>query len=152
MTPHESAIAVVGSFQILKAPNDMIPKIAAAITTAIAEERYRGQAMTPDNRASRGHTPKKGKTGSHRRPSKREVRLFPLPIGSNPALVDLIGRAVAGAVKSALTAHVPNLSASECGMLVGSIRKRVVNQLVCREGEACLREALDPIPAEETRT
>ena len=75
-------------------------------------------------------------------PPKRKVRLHPLPRGANRELADVLARAVAGAVRDALNQQCPGMSAQEIGMLVGSIRKRAVNDLVSREGEAAIRAAL----------
>ena len=73
----------------------------------------------------------------------RRVRLHPLPEGASGDLAYVIGSAVAGGLRSFLSAHEIHLSKSQKGMLIGSTRKRVVNQLVCREGEQRLREALN---------
>ena len=69
-------------------------------------------------------------------------RIHPLPVGTNRALVDVFGSAVAGAVRSALDAHAPEMSNHQKGMLVGSIRKRAINQLLSDEGERRIRDAL----------
>ena len=70
------------------------------------------------------------------------VRLHPLPGGCSPGLADIIGKAVAGAVMSAFDAHL-DLPRAKRGALVGSIRKRAVNQLCCDEGREKLRQALN---------
>ena len=79
---------------------------------------------------------------------KRKVKLHPIPPGVPAPLVELIGAVVAGAVKMAFNAHLQNLSKSERGMLVGSIRKRVVNGLVCAESLERMRAQLDIVPRE----
>lgn len=81
--------------------------------------------------------------------SRRVVRLHPLPENSNIELADLLGKMIAGAARSALHAHAGHFSRHLRGMLVGSIRKRAVNQLVCPEGETMLRDALGKV---EVRT
>lgn len=73
---------------------------------------------------------------------KRKVRLHPLPAGAPATLAEVIGSAVAGAVRQALDAHTP-LPKDKRGALVGSIRKRAVNQLVCAEGVARIRAAFE---------
>ena len=65
-----------------------------------------------------------------------ELRALSAPLAS------VIGAAVAGAVRDCLNAHFMRMSRHDRGLLVGSIRKRAVNQLVCPEGETRLREAL----------
>ena len=75
--------------------------------------------------------------------SRRVVRLHPLPENSSIELADLLGKVIAGAVRSALHAHARQFPRHLRGMLVGSIRKRAVNQLVCLEGETMLRAALE---------
>ncbi len=70
------------------------------------------------------------------------VRLHPLPENSNIELADVLGKIIAGATRAALHAHAIHFSRHLRGMLVGSIRKRAVNQLVCSEGETMLRAAL----------
>ena len=82
-----------------------------------------------------------GRANSHAA-SRRVVRLHPLPENSNLDLADVLGKVIAGAVRSALQAHGLHLARHLRGMLVGSIRKRAVNQLVCSEGETMLRAAL----------
>lgn len=74
--------------------------------------------------------------------SRRVVRLHPLPKNSIIGLADVLGKVIAGAARSALHAHAKQFPRDLRGMLVGSIRKRAVNQLVCVEGEAMLRAAL----------
>ena len=74
------------------------------------------------------------------RPGK--VRLHPLPEGAPPPLAALIGAAVAGGIRDCLHAHPLPLSKAQRGNLIGSSRKRAVNQLVCAEGRSRLREAL----------
>lgn len=71
---------------------------------------------------------------------KRKVKLHPLPQGAPAPLAEFIGNAVAGAVKSALGAHCKSMSRNTKGMLVGSIRKRAVNQIVCAAGLDSLKQ------------
>ncbi len=73
---------------------------------------------------------------------KRTVRLHPIPSGAPVALAEFIGAAVAGATRTALAAHCKSMPKRDVGMLVGSIRKRAVNQLVCAEGLETLRALL----------
>lgn len=75
--------------------------------------------------------------------SRGVVRLHPLPDEANFDLANVLGKIVAGATRSALDAHAKRFPRDLRGMLVGSIRKRAVNQLVCAEGEAMLRQALE---------
>ncbi len=83
-----------------------------------------------------------GAGSTHHAASGRVVRLHPLPENSSIELADLLGKVIAGAARSALHAHAKRFPRHLCGMLVGSIRKRAVNQLVCIEGETMLRAAL----------
>lgn len=71
------------------------------------------------------------------------VRLHPLPEGANSQLAEVLGKAIAGAVRATLDAHGHRVPADVCGLLVGSVRKRAVNQLVCVDGEVAIRRALD---------
>lgn len=73
---------------------------------------------------------------------KRKVRLHPLPEGAPAPLVDFIGAAVAGAVRSGFDAHAESIPNRERGSLVGSIRKRAVNQILCAEGLEKLKDGL----------
>ncbi len=79
---------------------------------------------------------------SHLAAPRRAVRLHPLPENSNIDLADVLGKVIAGATRAALHAHAIHFSRQLRGMLVGSIRKRAVNQPVCQEGETMLRAAL----------
>lgn len=69
-----------------------------------------------------------------------KVRLHPLPAGAPQPLSEFLSAVVGGATRSALMAHTNGLSKQQLGSLVGSIRKRIVNQLVCAEGVAKLKE------------
>lgn len=71
-----------------------------------------------------------------------KVRLHPLPEGASLPLASIIGAAVAGAIRNCLNAHPLSLTNAQKGLIIGSSRKRAVNQLVCAEGEARLRMAL----------
>ena len=75
-----------------------------------------------------------------------KVRLHPLPEGASASLASVIGAAVAGAVRDCTNQHFARMSRADRGLLIGSVRKRAVNQLVCDEGEARLREALEYRP------
>jgi len=72
----------------------------------------------------------------------RVVRLHPLPAEHNEALVEAIAMPIYGAVNSALDAHAKDWGRHKRHDLAGSIRKRIVNQLVCTEGETRIRNAL----------
>lgn len=74
-----------------------------------------------------------GGSGKGLPPKKRRVRLHPLPDECPPQLAEIIGAAAAGAISSALDAHPCGLSKVQQGLLHGSIRKRLVNQLCCKE-------------------
>lgn len=75
-------------------------------------------------------------------PGKRAVLIHPIPANAPRALAAVIAVAVRGAVRSFIDAHAASLSASDRGMMAGSIAKRAVNQLVCAEGVAAIRAAL----------
>ena len=72
-----------------------------------------------------------------------KVRIHPIPDECPPDLASFIASCVRGAVRSALESHVKNLTKNQRGMLVGSIGKRAVNQLCCKEGRRILRELID---------
>lgn len=73
---------------------------------------------------------------------KGKVRIHPMPKGAPAAMVEYVASVVAGGIKQTLKAHGAELSANTRGMLLGSIRKRVVNQLCCEEGLRKLRETM----------
>jgi len=73
---------------------------------------------------------------------KGVVRLHPLPEGADPQLAQFVGQAVDGALKSFLSAHPMVLSNQERGLLLGSARKRIVNQLCCEQSVEKLKELL----------
>ena len=73
---------------------------------------------------------------------KGVVRLHPLPADCNQELAQIIATAVYGAVKAATDSHLSDLGRHRRTNLAGSIRKRVVNQLVCVESERRIRDAV----------
>lgn len=74
--------------------------------------------------------------------STGKVRLHPLPEGVTQPLASVIGAAVAGAIKATLTAHPIPMTNGQRGTLIGSARKRAVNQILCAENLARLRQEL----------
>jgi len=89
-----------------------------------------------------GITSPKQRRGSNQPATKGKVRLHPLPEGASASLASFIGAVTAGAVKDCLNQHFDRLPKDQRGLLTGSIRKRVVNQLTCAEGERELRRVL----------
>ena len=88
-------------------------------------------------------TSARSSTGSEHRNSTSRVE------GSNPSaqakhmrLASFIGTAVGGAVKSCLDAHPHQLSSAQRDLLIGSVRKRAVNQITCKAGVDAIIEAL----------
>ena len=112
-------------------------QIPDVIETAVGEIEPRLRAVCKNER-SEGE----GVGSASHAASRRAVRLHPLPENSNAEIADVLGKVIAGAVRSALHAHAMHFPRHLRGMLVGSIRKRAVNQLVCAEGESMLRAAL----------
>ena len=104
-------------------------------TTALHGTRSRAVAIKRPDGEGDGNI-------NHLAAPRRVVRLHPLPDNSNIELADVLGKVIAGATRSALQAHALRFSRQLRGMLVGSIRKRAVNQLVCLEGETMLRAAI----------
>lgn len=76
----------------------------------------------------------------------RKVRLHPLPDGASPALAEYLATVITGAISMTFDAHAKDVDAAFRGMFSASLRKRIVNQLVCAEGAAKLRELLGDRP------
>lgn len=74
---------------------------------------------------------------------KGKVRLHPIPEGAPPLLAAYIGGVVAGAIKDCVKQHPLPISNRQLGLLVGSTRKRAVNQLVCEEGRHNLKTLME---------
>ena len=67
---------------------------------------------------------------------KRKVKIHPLPKGAPRPLTEFTASVVGGAIRDFLNAHGDqlNLGPSDRGMLLGSIRKRIINKLLDEEG------------------